>query len=76
MAYQLNRRRLMQGAGASLGAIALRGFVVAEEGAAHFTHGVASGDPLADRVILWTRVVPGDKAAPINAGGMAGRQGS
>ena len=61
MAYQLNRRRLMQGAGASLGAIALRGFVVAEEGAAHFTHGVASGDPLADRVILWTRVVPGAK---------------
>lgn len=23
-----------------------------------FTHGVASGDPLADRVILWTRAVP------------------
>ncbi|WP_169753877.1 alkaline phosphatase D family protein [Photobacterium aquae] len=23
-----------------------------------FTHGVASGDPLADRVILWTRFVP------------------
>ena len=34
---------------------------MAEEGAAHFTHGVASGDPLADRVILWTRVVPGAK---------------
>lgn len=25
-----------------------------------FTHGVASGDPLADRVILWTRFVGGD----------------
>ena len=25
---------------------------------ASFTHGVASGDPLADRVILWTRVLP------------------
>src|SRR5690606_2728453 len=24
-----------------------------------FTHGVASGDPLQDRVILWTRVLPG-----------------
>ena len=23
-----------------------------------FQHGVASGDPLADRVILWTRVTP------------------
>ena len=23
-----------------------------------FRHGVASGDPLADRVILWTRVTP------------------
>ena len=25
---------------------------------ADFNHGVASGDPLADRVILWTRVTP------------------
>ena len=23
-----------------------------------FRHGVASGDPLADRVVLWTRVIP------------------
>jgi alkaline phosphatase D len=28
-----------------------------------FRHGVASGDPLADRVILWTRVTPDDPAA-------------
>ncbi|MDT0496430.1 alkaline phosphatase D family protein [Algiphilus sp. W345] len=27
-------------------------------GAVAFRHGVASGDPLADRVILWTRVTP------------------
>ena len=27
-----------------------------------FQHGVASGDPLADRVILWTRVTPPDAA--------------
>ena len=29
-----------------------------------FTHGVASGDPLADRVVIWTRAVPatGDEA--------------
>lgn len=29
-----------------------------------FQHGIASGDPLADRVILWTRVSPGDTASP------------
>ena len=28
-----------------------------------FRHGVASGDPLADRVILWTRVTPPDEVA-------------
>ena len=59
MPLSINRRRLMQGAGVSLGTVALRGFVVADEAAAHFTHGVASGDPLKDRVMLWTRVVPG-----------------
>ena len=31
-----------------------------------FQHGVASGDPLADRVVLWTRVTPSDGAsAPV-----------
>lgn len=31
-----------------------------------FLHGVASGDPLADRVILWTRVTPvSDGAVPV-----------
>ena len=30
----------------------------ADDVAVEFTHGVASGDPLADRVILWTRAVP------------------
>ncbi|MGC4023030.1 MAG: alkaline phosphatase D family protein [Cyclobacteriaceae bacterium] len=31
-----------------------------------FYHGVASGDPLQDRVILWTRVTPEDSSAVIN----------
>ena len=31
-----------------------------------FNHGVASGDPLEDRVILWTRVTP-HKAGPLEA---------
>lgn len=29
-----------------------------------FGHGVASGDPLADRVVLWTRVAPAADATP------------
>lgn len=32
---------------------------LADPGDVAFLHGVASGDPLADRVILWTRVTPG-----------------
>jgi alkaline phosphatase D len=34
-----------------------------ESAAGLFRHGVASGDPLIDRVILWTRVTPLDEAA-------------
>ena len=30
-----------------------------------FHHGIASGDPLADRVILWTRVTPTDPAQQV-----------
>lgn len=30
-----------------------------------FQHGVASGDPLADRVILWTRVTPADASSAV-----------
>ena len=29
-----------------------------------FTHGVASGDPHPDSVVLWTRVTPGPEATP------------
>ena len=59
MPTPLRRRSLLQATGASLGAISLRGFAIDKPIAAHFTHGIASGDPLADRVILWTRVLPG-----------------
>ena len=55
----ISRRRVIQGVGASLGVLALRGFSVQASEPVHFTHGVASGDPLADRVILWTRAIPG-----------------
>ena len=57
-------------------ALALLGFgaatpAVAQDAARYsgpvaFRHGVASGDPLADRVMLWTRITPADpKAADI-----------
>jgi alkaline phosphatase D len=59
----LNRRRFLTAASAGLGALALRGYPVLADAPAHFTHGVASGDPLADRVILWTRVLPGSGVA-------------
>lgn len=55
----ISRRQVIQGVGATLGLLALRGFSVQADEPAHFTHGVASGDPLADRVMLWTRVIPG-----------------
>ena len=45
-------------AGLGLSAIVTRGYTAHAEAPAHFTHGVASGDPLSDRVILWTRVIP------------------
>ena len=59
MPVPLRRRSFIQATGASLGAMSLRGFAIDKPAAAHFTHGIASGDPLADRVILWTRVLPG-----------------
>ncbi len=36
---------------------------MAYQGEASFQHGVASGDPLSDRVILWSRVTPEDDTA-------------
>ena len=59
MPTPLRRRSFIQATGASLGVLSLRGFAVDKPDAAYFTHGIASGDPLADRVILWTRVLPG-----------------
>ena len=36
-----------------------------------FQHGVASGDPLADAVVLWTRVTPTPEAVPAPGRGRA-----
>src|ERR1044071_2638102 len=43
--------------------VALKAQAAPESAAGRFRHGVASGDPLADRVVLWTRVTPVDTAA-------------
>ena len=40
------------------------GLVEPPEGQLPFLHGVASGDPIPDSVILWTRVTPSEKALP------------
>jgi alkaline phosphatase D len=38
-----------------------------------FRHGVASGDPLRDRVVLWTRVTPGRPGEVVDVGWMIAR---
>lgn len=62
----LSRRRFLTISAAMLGSLAVRGMPVHAAAPAHFTHGVASGDPLQDRVMLWTRVLPGSgEAQPV-----------
>jgi len=50
-------RRVALGGLAATGLTAIGGCA---QGSFDFLHGVASGDPLADRVILWTRLTPDD----------------
>lgn len=64
-------RRAFLGAGAALAAASTLAGIAPDAQAARrensrFAHGIASGDPLADRVILWTRVNPqGDQPVPV-----------
>jgi alkaline phosphatase D len=60
---KLNRRELI----AALGALGLvpSAFARDDEPSFTFAHGVASGDPQRDRVILWTRVTPVDPTETI-----------
>ena len=75
LAAGLNRRDLLRLLGASGYSLALTGCgseSVSNEtpqntlptGVSPFLHGVASGDPIADSVILWTRVTPIVEALP------------
>ena len=54
----IDRRKLLAGFG--LGATAIAGSARAHDGhvMGSFSHGVASGDPLQDRLIVWTRLTP------------------
>lgn len=55
-----SRRHFLKSSGAALAALPLVRSIdtLAQVANPVFRHGVASGDPLADRVILWTRVTP------------------
>lgn len=73
MSLKISRRDFMQKSLASLGALSLpvaltacgddSKSVLAPVVQAAFKHGVASGDPLQDKVILWTRLTPQDVTA-------------
>ncbi|MCK0439317.1 alkaline phosphatase D family protein [Gordonia alkaliphila] len=71
LSANLSRRTFVAAAGAAgvgvlgVGAVdAVPAGARPARGRGAFVHGVASGDPLADRVILWTRVTPEAAAAP------------
>jgi len=53
-----NRRDFILGVGAAAAIPGMVRAAVAIDPTAAFSWGVASGDPLADRVIIWTRVAP------------------
>jgi alkaline phosphatase D len=60
----LNRRAVLRAAGVGVaGSLALPG-IASGAGAPVFAHGVASGDPLPDSVLLWTRVTPTAASTP------------
>lgn len=56
----ISRRGFIKASGAALGALPLIRSIdaLAQVTNPVFRHGVASGDPMSDRVILWTRVTP------------------
>jgi alkaline phosphatase D len=65
----MDRRAFLRLSGAGAGLVAAarlqRGLAVAAlDATAPFGYGVASGDPLASSVIVWTRVTPGTDALP------------
>lgn len=69
MINSFDRRTLLRVAGASAGTAVLASATVAGASPAQaasgaFRHGVASGDPLPDGILLWTRLTPTEQAQP------------
>jgi len=64
---RFNRRIFVFGGATAVGALALGGRAAAAA-TFPFTLGIASGDPLPDGVVLWTRLAP----SPTNADGHGG----
>jgi alkaline phosphatase D len=62
----ISRRAFLGTAAAAAGTAVVAGPLVRRvlAGEAPFLHGVASGDPLADRVVIWTRLTPTADAVP------------
>ena len=59
---RIDRRSLLMTGTLGLGAYAVPGFAQTDTvaGLRGFTHGVASGEPASDSMLLWTRYVPAD----------------
>ena len=65
MPQPVTRRTFLAAGAAGAAALAVRPMLTRAAAAQPpFLHGVASGDPLADRVILWTRITPAPDAVP------------
>ena len=73
---RFTRRDFMTATAVAIGSVPLIGVerIFAEQGSeAVFRHGVASGDPLRDRVVLWTRVTPGAPETTVDVEWMLAR---
>ncbi|MPZ79949.1 MAG: alkaline phosphatase [Actinophytocola sp.] len=70
MDHLLDRRSVLRASGAATvgvvigGAAVTAGATAANAAEPAFAHGVASGDPLPDAVLLWTRVTPTPESTP------------
>ncbi|HEX7656048.1 MAG TPA: alkaline phosphatase D family protein [Sphingomonas sp.] len=65
MTFVIDRRSLLATGTLGLGALAIPGFAqtLSISAARGFSHGVASGEPATDSMLLWTRYVPADGGA-------------
>jgi alkaline phosphatase D len=62
---RINRRSLLSLIGVGAPTLGAESAAQAAVPTVSFDHGVASGDPLADRVVIWTRATPVDPTASV-----------